>query len=386
MGVAIHGHCQGRFEAVKKLLQTHLESGEELGASIVVNIDGNDVVDLWGGYKDRDHSEPWAEDTIVNVFSMTKTVLSFALLLLATRNQLKLTDKVAKYWPEFAVNGKQDIEIRHIMSHTSGLSGWDQPLTTEDLVNVPKLTGLLAQQKPWWEPGTASGYQALTSGYLAGEVVRRVSGKSLKSFVAEEIAGPLGADFQLGCQARDEPRRSDIFPPPTLEFPPTQPGSIMAKTFSNPPMELEFVNSLEFRMAEIGSGNGHTNARGINRIMSVISRHGLATDGREFLSEGTIDQIFQVQAYGRDHVLDVGLPIRWGTGFALPSAETYVNWIPSGRVCTWGGFGGSIVIMDLDRKMTISYAMNKLEMTFVGSARTKAYVAAIYDALGVSRA
>ncbi|OAP53738.1 hypothetical protein AYL99_12076 [Fonsecaea erecta] len=385
MEVIVHGHCQERFEVVRRLLQNYLESGEELGASIVVNIDGDDVLDLWGGFTTLDHSKPWERDTIVNVFSATKTILSFALLLLADRKQLKLTDKVAKYWPEFAANGKQNIEIRHIMSHTSGLSGWDQPLVIEDLVNVPKLTALLARQKPWWEPGTASGYQSLTSGYLNGEVVRRVSGKSLKRFIAEDISAPLGADFQLGCQERDEPRRSDIFPPP-MHFPPMEPGSIMAKTLSNPAMEMDFANSLEFRKAEIGSGNGHTNARGINRILSVISRHGRAPDGQEFLSEATINQIFQVQADGTDQVLNFGAPIRWGTGFALPSAGTWIDWIPSGRICTWGGFGGSIVIMDLERKITISYVMNKLEMTFLGSARTKAYVTAIYDALGVSRA
>ncbi|OAL30723.1 hypothetical protein AYO22_01343 [Fonsecaea multimorphosa] len=148
MAVTVDGHCEERFEAVRSLLQNYLESGEELGASIVVNVDGDDVLDLWGGFETRDHSKPWERDTIVNVFSMTKTVLSFALLLLADRKQLKLTDKVAKYWPEFAANGKQNIEIRHIMSHTSGLSGWDQPLVIQDLVNVPKLTALLAQQKP----------------------------------------------------------------------------------------------------------------------------------------------------------------------------------------------------------------------------------------------
>lgn len=380
MTPTLQGHCPEKFEAVKKLLHDNIDSGKELGASLVVNMDGEDVIDLWGGYKTKDHSEPWDKDTVVNVFSMTKTVPAFALLLLADRGQLKLTDKVAQHWPEFAANGKQDIEIRHIMSHTSGLSGWDEPLSIDDLLDVDKATGLLAGQRPWWEPGTASGYQSLTSGFLAGEVVRRVSGKRLKQFIAEDIAAALGADFQLGCREEDERRRSNVFPP-VLDLPELPHDSIMFKTLSNPPLEMEFANSVGFRRAEIGSGNGHTNARGINRIMSVISSHGRPG----YMSASTVDQIFEVQAYGADHVLNYGVPIRWGTGFALPSSETWVNWMPGGgKVCTWGGFGGSIVIMDLDRRLTISYVPNKLDMTFLGSDMTKAYVAAIYHALGVA--
>ena len=188
----IHGTCDERFEAVRGALAKNLDSGEELGASIVVDIDGDNVVDMWGGFRDEARAIPWDEHTITNVWSSTKTVTSLAALMLVDRGELDVDQPVAKYWPEFAANGKQDVLVRHVMSHASGVSGLDQPAPVEVLYDWEQATSRMAAQAPWWEPGTASGYHALNYGHLVGEIVRRISGKTLKQFVAEEIAGTAG--------------------------------------------------------------------------------------------------------------------------------------------------------------------------------------------------
>ncbi|KIW69963.1 hypothetical protein PV04_02275 [Phialophora macrospora] len=394
----IQGHCDEKFSQVKDLLQRYVDSGDEVGASIAVNVDGKDVVDIWGGYADQDRTRPWEKDTITNVFSTTKTVVALAILLLVDRGVLSVTDKVCKYWPEFAANGKQDIEIRHVLSHTAGLPGFDTPLTVQDVCDAPRMAALLAAQAPWWEPGTASGYHSFTQGFLLGEIVRRATGTPLKQFIAEEIAAPLEADFQLGCREHDEPRVSDVIPPPArVALPPTSaesPPSIGMRVMANPPMKAAFANSAAWRRAEVGAGNGHSNARGVARILSVLSRNGRVghdaaarseseSVDRTFISPETVALIFQEQYKGLDHVIDSGgKPLRWGIGFGLTGPDTWIDYLPEGRVCTWGGYGGSMVVVDLDRKVTIAYVMNRMEEVGLGSRKAREYFAAVYAALG----
>ena len=220
------GTCDQRFEAVRAALARNLDSGEELGASLVVDIDGDIVADLWGGFCDEARTVPWSEHTITNVWSTTKTVTSLAALMLADRGDLDVDAPVAKYWPDFGAAGKQDILVRHVMSHASGVSGLDQPASVEDLYDWSAATARMAAQAPWWEPGTASGYHALNYGHLVGEVVRRISGQPLRQFVAEEIAGPLGADFQIGAAETDWDRIAPVVPPPPLPFEPACPACL----------------------------------------------------------------------------------------------------------------------------------------------------------------
>ena len=220
----IQGTCDERFEAVRSALAKNLDSGEELGASILVDIDGDHVVDLWGGFRDEAGTTRWDEHTITNVWSSTKTVTSLAALMLVDRGELDVDQPVAKYWPEFAAHGKQDVLVRHVLSHGSGVSGLDQPATVEVLYDWEQATSRMAAQAPWWEPGTASGYHALNYGHLVGEIVRRISGKTLKRFVAEEIAGPLGADFQIGAAESDWGRIAPGSPAAAAAVRPGGPG------------------------------------------------------------------------------------------------------------------------------------------------------------------
>ena len=234
--VDVQGTCDARFEPVRDVLAEQLSSGNDTGASIAVDVDGRTVADLWGGWRDEEHRTPWTENTITNVWSTTKTVTNLAALMLADRGLLDPYAPVAKYWPEFAENGKERIEVRHILSHTSGVSGWEAPFTTEDMYDREAATRQLATQAPWWEPGTASGYHAQNQGHLVGELVRRLTGKTLKTFVAQEIAGPLGADFQIGAIEADWDRIAPVTPPPPLPFDlaSLDPDSPVYKTFTGP--------------------------------------------------------------------------------------------------------------------------------------------------------
>jgi CubicO group peptidase (beta-lactamase class C family) len=376
--VAVEGTCGERYEPVQAALAAQLASGEELGASIVVNIGGETVVDIWGGFRDEARTTPWTRDTITNVWSTTKTVTNLAALMLADRGQLDVYAPVARYWPEFAANGKQDIEVRHVLSHTAGVSGWEQPFSTEDMYDWDKSTSQLAAQAPWWQPGTASGYHALNQGHLVGEIIRRITGKSLKQFVAEEIAGPLGADFQIGAAERDWDRIADVVPPPPLPFDmdSIDPQSPAFKTMTGPVPDASAANTSGWRHADMGACNGHGNARSVARILSALALDG-QVDGVRLLGPETINLIFDEQSRGVDLVL--GVPLRFGIGYGLPLLET-IGYLPDERICFWGGWGGSIIAMDLGRRMTISYMMNKTGPGVIGSDRSEAYVRAIYGA------
>lgn len=376
----VQGRCEPRFEGVRDAFASHLEDGDELGASITVDVGGTNVVDLWGGWCDEERTRPWRTDTIVNVWSTTKAVTALATLMLASRGQLDLTAPVARYWPEFGAGGKEAVEVRHLLSHTSGVSGLDQPAVVEDLYDWSASTRRMAEQSPWWAPGTASGYHAFNYGHLLGEVIRRVTGMGLRQFVAEEIAGPLGADFQIGATPADHRRVAPIVPPPLLPLDlsaldPTLPA---VRTLTGPLIDPAVANSAGWRAADIGAANGHGNARSIARMLSAVTLGGSAR-GVGLLSSEAIDAIFEPQSDGIDLVL--GIPVRFGIGFGLAAPQT-LPYLPPGRVCFWGGWGGSLIVMDLDRRATIAYAMNRMaDGSVLGSARAEHYVRAAFEAL-----
>ncbi|MFJ3493613.1 serine hydrolase domain-containing protein [Streptomyces sp. NPDC086091] len=379
-GDQVSGHCDPRFTPVRDTLADLVDSGEDLGASIAVDVDGETVVDLWGGWHDTERRTPWTRDTLVNVWSTTKTVTALAALVLVERGLLDPYAPVARYWPEFAAGGKEAVEVRHVLSHTSGVSGWDAPFTTEQMYDLPAATAALAAQKPWWEPGTASGYHAQTMGHLVGELVRRVTGLSLTEFVARELAGPLGADFRIGAAVSDTHRIAPVIVPPPLpiDFGALDPDSPVYKTFAGPRTDPAAANTPAWRAAELGALNGHGNARSVTRLLRVLALGGTA-DGVRLLSPETVDLVFDEQSHGVDLVL--GVPVRFGIGFALPETRT-VPYIPSGRVCYWGGWGGSLAVADLDRRVTVSYMMNKMGAGIIGSPRAERYLRAVYAALG----
>lgn len=377
----LQGHCDARFDKVADALSHAIDTGEEVGAAIAIDVDGELVVDVWGGHADAARTTPWERDTIVNVWSSTKNVTALAGLMMIDRGLIEPSTPVAEVWPEFGANGKQDVQFRHFLTHSSGVSGWDQPVTVEDVLDWDKSTAMLAAQGPWWEPGTATGYHALTHGHLIGEVVRRLSGKPLKQFIADEIAGPLGADFQLGAQPEDDARIAEIVPaddpfeglPPMAEW-----TEQMLKTFTGPAPDPLVANTAAWRAADLGAVNGHTNARALAKVLSVISRGG-TVDGVQLLRPETVERIFELQFDGPDLVLALH-EIRCGLGYGLPSPA--IPFVPDGKIAFWGGWGGSWETMNPDTSTTVAYVMNKMGPGIEGSARTDRYFRLIYDALG----
>ena len=376
----VEGSCDPRFDAMRAILATNLASGADVGASAAVVLDGQMVVDLWGGWADEARTTPWQADTITNVWSSTKTMMALSALMLVDRGQLDVDAPVAEYWPEFAANGKAGVLVRHLLSHTSGVSGWDQPVEIGDLYDWGKSTSMLAAQAPWWEPGTASGYHALNQGHLVGEVIRRITGRQLGEFFRTEVAEPIGADFHIGLAPSEFGRVANVIPPPPMpiDLATLDMDSVAMRTFTGPAPDASVAWTPEWRQADIGAANGHGNARSVALAQSAISNGGVA-NGVKLLSPDAIEQIFRVQADGLDQVLM--LPVTFGIGFGLPN-ET-VPHLPQGRkVCFWGGWGGSVVVNDLDNRMTVTYMMNRMAEGLLGDDRGFSLITAALDAVG----
>jgi CubicO group peptidase (beta-lactamase class C family) len=361
--VEVHGFCPDKFASVRAAFVNNLASGADVGACYTAMLDGEVLVDMWGGHVDEAKTTPWEQDTIINVWSTTKTMTFLCALMLADAGQLSLEAPVAKYWPEFAANGKADVQVRHILSHSAGLSGIEEPITARDYEDWDKICSLLAAQKPWWEPGTASGYHAITQGYLIGEVIRRAIGQTLGTFFRTEVAEPLGADFHIGTPESADSRVALVIPPTTpLSMAGVPQDSVAYRTFANPVMAAEASHTVPWRRAEIPAAGGHGNARSVALVQSIMSGGG-TRNGKRFLSEAGVMRAFEEQQYGTDLVL--GMPVRFGMGYGMASDSMP---LPPTTIY-WGGWGGSLVLVDPTTKMTISYVMNKMGDGTMGDLR-----------------
>ncbi|MDO3645570.1 serine hydrolase domain-containing protein [Nocardia mangyaensis] len=374
------GFCSDEFAVVRQVFDEQLVSDAELGAALCVTVDGEPVLDLWGGHADPERATPWGADTLVNVFSVTKTMTALCALLLVEAGELDVDERVAHYWPEFAAAGKGEIEVRQLLAHTSGVSGWNRPVELTDIYDTETAAARLAAQAPWWEPGTASGYHALNYGHLIGELVRRITGRTLGRFFADELAGPLGADFHIGTGPEHAARIATLIPPemPEFDLSTLDQDSVLIKTLTSPLLDIVETASAGWREAENGAVNGHGNARSVARVQSLIACGG-ELSGRRFLSPATIDLIFREQADGID--LALLTPLRFGIGYGLPRPQTFPH-IPDGRVCWWAGYGGSMVVNDVDRRITFAYTMNRMATGLIGSDRCDLYLKAVFGAVG----
>ena len=359
----IQGYCDDRFSAVKDAFAHNLDSGEDLGASYSVTWQGETVVDIWGGYLDENKTLLWAEDTIVNVFSTTKTMSFLCALILADKGDLDFDANVASYWPEFAANGKAQVKVWHLMDHAAGLSGMDEPISEADLYDWDKMCSALAAQEPWWEPGTATGYHALTQGYLIGEVVRRITGTTIGRFFADEVTSKLDADFYIGVPESEFPRIGNLIPPTSSSLGSgLASDSIAARTFANPSIDAKFSWTDVWRKAEIPAANGHGNARSVAKIHSILANLG-EYNGQRFLSEEMARSVMQPRIGGNDLVLRQ--PCSFGLGFGLlPAPDNKRN------LCFWGGWGGSSAVIDQDNQLSLSYVMNTMFDGLMGDERS----------------
>jgi CubicO group peptidase (beta-lactamase class C family) len=362
--VKVDGFARDRFAPVREAFEANLRSGADLGASFAATVEGETVVDLWGGWADEARTRPWERDTLVNVYSTTKTMTALTALLVADRGELDFDAPVARYWPEFARNGKAEVKVSHLMSHASGLSGWKQKISKEDLYDWEKMTSLLADQAPFWEPGAAIGYHAITQGYLVGEVVRRITGKSLGTVFREEIAEPLGADFHIGLPASEDARVADLIPPPPGgAIGDGEQSELSANMSTNPGIDVLATRTRAWRAAEIPAAGGHGNARAIAEIHGLLANGGVAK-GKRLMSEAGCRKALELQIEGPDLVL--GVPARFGLGFGLAGPHMP---LPNPNTLYWGGYGGSLAIIDMDARATFGYAMNRMVPTTTGDMR-----------------
>ncbi len=382
----INGHCHPRFQGVREVFEQAFQRGDELGASVCVTLEGESVVDLYGGYADEARTLPWRPDSLVNVFSTTKGMTTLCALRLVEEGRLDLDAPVARYWPEFAAAGKADLPVRYLLSHRSGLAAIQKPLPPGSLYDWTVMTDALAEQTPWWTPGENHGYHALTFGFLVGEVVRRISGKTLGTYFREEFAEPLGLDFHIGLAEAHEPRVSPLVQGPVHAEDGTDlfsqimadPESLLAKAFINPPMLPTDANTREWRAAEIPAANGHGTASALARIYGALALGG-EIDGIHVLSSEIIERARQEQSLGKDLILP--LVSRFGLGFQIPPAEEPLG--PNFKVFGHAGAGGSYGQADPENRMSFGYTMNLMHSgVWLVDPRPRALLREVYTAIG----
>jgi len=357
----IKGYCDERFISAKRAFEQNFKSGLEVGASFAVSLNGELVVDIWAGFSDSAKTKPWQKDTIVNVFSTTKVMTALCIHLLVDKGLIDVEAPVFKYWPEFAQANKENVLVKHLLSHSAGLPGFDEKIPAEALYDWDRIVNLLAAQKPWWKPGSKIGYHMITFGHLLGELVRRVTGKSLGEFFRDEIAVPLNIDFHIGLPEKFDSRTSEIIPPDEV-FAKWQITLLKllfkkaVKVYYNPNLEDIDFNSRAWRSAEIPASNGHGNARSIANIGSILACGGMY-DKKKVLSKSTVEKAIEPQISGRD-IIRIYRPAKFGLGIGLLDDRFYLG----PRSFGWGGAGGSLCVMDLEKKLSIGYAMNKMHM------------------------
>ncbi|APE19981.1 MULTISPECIES: EstA family serine hydrolase [Streptomyces] len=382
---AVHGTCAPRFTAVREAFEANFRGRDELGAAVSVQVHGETVVDLWGGWADAARTRPWERDTVVNVWSTTKGVTALCAHLLADRGLLDLDAPVAAYWPEFAAAGKEALPVRHLLSHRAGLCGLREPLSLAEFYDWEVTSARLAATEPWWEPGTRSGYHALTYGFLVGEVVRRVAGRLPGAFLREEITGPLGIDFSIGLPEKEAGRAAELVHPRTSA--PGERAAVFAQlepaaqaALANPLVGVAEANSPEWRAAELPAANGHGTARAVAQLYGIYAGRGLS-GGRRILSEAAVERAREGQGAGRDLVLGAGFAHDTECGLGLWLSGPNASYGPNPRAFGHDGFGGSCGLADPEAGVSLGYVMNRMGPRIADDPRKTALVEAVYASL-----
>jgi CubicO group peptidase (beta-lactamase class C family) len=379
MSIGISGAVAPGFERVLDRFAANFERDDayrEVGASLAVYRGETLVVDLWGGWRDAEQTVPWTPDTLVNVWSTTKGVTAIAVARLVDQGRLDYAAPVARYWPEFAQNGKAAITVSQLLSHQAGLPGFAEPTPLEDFYDWETITRRLAAQAPMWEPGTKNSYHAMTFGFLAGELIRRASGLAIGSFLAREVAGPLDADVFIGLPAAEEARVAPLIAPriaAPFDLDAMAPEAVAALT--NPLMEPTLANDRAWRAAEIPAGNGQATARGLARLYAAMANGG-TLDGVRLMGPETVEAMIEVQTERADLML--GVAPRWGRGVTRNAVGVYG---PEPLAFGHAGWGGSFGCGDTKAKVAIGYVLNQMGDRVVGDPRSTGLCEAVYACL-----
>ncbi|HEY1651352.1 MAG TPA: serine hydrolase domain-containing protein [Acidimicrobiales bacterium] len=389
---SLTGLVEPGFEAVRDAFARNFEEGHELGAAFCVHVEGRKVVDLCGGSFDATGTRPYGPDALQLVFSTTKGATAVCASLLAQRGLLDLDAPVAKYWPEFAQAGKESMPVRYLLCHQAGVPAIDRRLTPEELQAWTPVIEALAEQTPFWEPGTAHGYHALSYGYLVGEVVRRISGRSLGSFFAEEVAGPLGLEFFIGLPEDYESRVSPIVGANFGDGGVAGSGgggyasTLVARALNlgGAIRDPEWMNQRPWHAAEIPGGNGITNATSLSRMYAALIGTVEGGPSEALLTPAQMEQARTPLTSGADQVFaSVGFTLeqKIGLGFWRSSPVTLFGGQGS---FGHGGAGGSYGFADPDNGLAVGYVMNKMAMEFTGDSRSHGLIEAVYEATGAT--
>jgi CubicO group peptidase (beta-lactamase class C family) len=366
---AVSGHCEAAFEPLRAALSDILVAGSEIGVALAVYVDGRPVIDLWAGHENAERTRPWRADTIVNLYSVGKAVTAVCALRLVDAGLLDLDAPIARYWPEFAQAGKARIPVRFLLTHEAGMPAIARPLPANAMLEWDAMIGALETQEPWWPPGERHGYHVNMQGFMLGEVVRRITGKTLGTYLRDEIAGPAGIDFVIGFGPELDARCADLLPPP-----PSPEGEALKSLLSADPSSLTgvalmrvhayrnpptvsgtgIINTRAWRAAEVPSTNGHGNARAVARLYAALAGDG-TVDGVRLLSPEIIAEAIEEQVYGDDLMLQ--RPTRFGLGFQLTQPERKLG--PNPRAFGHFGAGGSLGFADPDTRVAFGYVMNQ---------------------------
>ncbi|MBT2442009.1 beta-lactamase family protein [Streptomyces sp. ISL-36] len=381
----VEGHHDPRFDAVREAFEENFRRRDELGAALTVQVNGRTVVDLWGGWADAARTRRWERDTPVNVWSTTKGVTALCAHLLADRGLLDLDAPVASYWPEFGAAGKEELPVRHLLSHRAGLAGLREPHALAELYDWEVTTARLAATEPWWEPGTRSGYHAMTYGFLVGEVIRRITGQLPGAFLRDEITGPLDIDFTIGLPAMEAGRVAELVPATTsasseraATFAQLEPAARAA--LANPLVGIAQANSPQWRAAELPAANGHGTARAVAALYGVFAGRG-RSGARRVLSEEAAERAREGQGACRDVVLGAGFAHDTECALGLWLSGPNASYGPNPRAFGHDGLGGSCGLADPEAGVSLGYVMNRMGGRIADDPRKMALIEAVYASL-----
>ena len=373
----IHGECDPQFSKVKETFEKLYQEDREIGSCFAVYKDGNPLVNLWGGFQDKDKTKPWQKDNLVTVYSTTKGVAAFCIALAMEKGLLNYEEKVSTYWPEFSSNGKEDITIGMLMSHQAGICS-PETRNVEDYYNQSLMAEKLAGMTPIWEPGTASGYHSMTFGWLTSELILRVTGKSLGTFFREEVGDQHEIDFFIGLPESEDHRVAELVPFDIVRSENSEQQQVeltdAQKSQRNSAGTLDIQNTKAWRQAEIPSANGQGNAGGLAKLYSLIVPE---DNSLKLLKDDTVNQMTTMQIEGRDLVL--AGQVRWGVGFILNKHKIIYG--PIEGAFGHSGYGGSCAFGDPENKIGVSYVMNRMLDNFNADGRSIELINATYDCL-----
>jgi len=375
----ISGVCESKFSEIGDIFEDAVESGFDTGANIAIEHEGKMVVNLIGGYKDREGTDPWTNETILNVFSTTKAITAICIARLVDQGKLDLSNNVSEYWPEYACEGKENTKVSDFLCHRAGMFGFQGGMPNFALSDWESWTNALANQAPFREPGSSQGYHALTYGWLVGEILRRVDGRSVGTYFEQEIAEPFGIDFKIGLSDEDLVRCADILPDAAsesmiLKILPYMPDFLLPdqlklikqilkggdyKVAFQSFEDQNLTNTNEWRQAEIPSANGHGTAESLAKLFGILST-GCERDGKRIFSQDTLRYCLNPLSKGPDTVL-FGAEINIGVGFDLGLGMTTIGQPPHPKsIFGHCGVGGCVAFGDPENQLGYGFLCNRM--------------------------